>query len=43
MSLTPDQWDEFLKKRDFGGLSVTIPYKKTVIPYCDWVSPVRRS
>lgn len=40
MSLTPDQVDELLKKREFGGLSITIPYKKMVIPYCDKVSPL---
>ena len=27
--------DTFLKKRDFIGYNVTIPYKKTVISYCD--------
>lgn len=40
MSLTPEEVDELLTKRDFGGLSVTIPYKKTVIPYCDKISPL---
>jgi len=25
----------FLRQKDLGGLNVTIPYKKTVIPYCD--------
>lgn len=25
----------FLEARDFRGLNVTIPYKKTVLPYCD--------
>lgn len=28
----------FLSKREFKGLNVTIPYKKTVIPYCDKLS-----
>lgn len=40
MSLTCEEVDELLRKREFSGLSVTIPYKKTVIPYCDWVSPL---
>lgn len=30
-----NELDSFLKKRDFRGLNVTIPYKKTVMPYCD--------
>ena len=29
-----DELDEFLTKGDFKGLNVTIPYKKTVIPFC---------
>lgn len=29
---------EFLKKRDFLGINVTIPYKETVIPYLDEIS-----
>lgn len=34
-SIPRDEIDGFLKKRDFAGLNVTIPYKQTVIPYCD--------
>lgn len=30
-----NELDSFLKKRDFRGLNVTIPYKKAVMPYCD--------
>lgn len=33
--LTPAQVPEFLKKREFKGINVTIPYKQTVIPYLD--------
>ena len=33
--LTPAQVPEFLKKRAFKGINVTIPYKQTVIPYLD--------
>lgn len=36
--MTPDEVGAFLAKRDFKGLNVTIPYKKTVIPYCDKLS-----
>ena len=31
--------DEFLKKRDFLGINVTIPYKETVIPYLYEIDP----
>ena len=30
----------FLSSRDFDGLNVTIPYKKTVFPFLDEVSPI---
>ena len=30
--------DKMLRERDFRGFNVTIPYKKTVIPYCDYLS-----
>ena len=29
-----EEIDAFLAARDFQGLNVTIPYKRTVIPYC---------
>ena len=32
--LEPEELGPFLKRRDFDGLNVTIPYKKAVIPYC---------
>ena len=34
----PEDIDAFFKARDFTGINVTIPYKKTVIPYCDTLS-----
>ncbi len=37
--LARDAVDRFLKERNFDGLNVTIPYKQTVIPYCDEVDP----
>ena len=37
---SPEQLDDFLKNGDFDGLNVTIPYKKTVIPYCASLSPI---
>ncbi len=30
--------DSFMKEKSFLGINVTIPYKKTVIPYLDWIS-----
>lgn len=35
----PEELGDFLKNGDFTGLNVTIPYKKTVIPYCQSLSP----
>ncbi|MGM9550049.1 MAG: shikimate kinase [Faecousia sp.] len=35
----PEEIGDFLKNGDFTGLNVTIPYKKTVIPYLDELSP----
>lgn len=40
--LTLEELDIFLKERKFNGLNVTIPYKETVIPYCDYVSPLAK-
>ena len=33
---------ELLKKRDFKGLNITIPYKKDVLPFCDEISDTVR-
>lgn len=35
----PDEVAALLRRRDFKGLNVTIPYKRTVIPLCDEVDP----
>ena len=37
-SLTSEEMPDFVKAHDFGGLNVTIPYKKDVMPLCDEVS-----
>ena len=34
-----DEVDAFLRKKDFRGINVTIPYKETVIPYLDSIDP----
>lgn len=38
----PEELEAFLKKGEFHGLNVTIPYKKSVIPFCDDLSPIAR-
>lgn len=38
MSMDHEQLDKFISDRKFKGLNITIPYKKTVIPYCDRIS-----
>ena len=35
---SPDEVGDFLLHGDWDGLNVTIPYKKTVLPYCDELS-----
>ncbi len=35
----PEEVEAFLKSGDFTAINVTIPYKKTVIPFCDELSP----
>ena len=39
---SPEELNDFLKNGDFTGLNVTIPYKKTVIPYCAELSDQAR-
>lgn len=36
----PHELEDFLKRGEFEGLNVTMPYKKEVIPYLDGLSPV---
>ncbi len=37
--LSENEVGEFLKKKEFDGLNVTIPYKQTVMEYLDEISP----
>lgn len=39
-SLAPEEMSDFIRSRDFGGLNVTIPYKKDVMELCDEISPL---
>ncbi len=40
--LAPDEVGEFVKHGDYAGLNVTIPYKQTVKPYLDELTPAAR-
>lgn len=39
----PEEIEEFLKNGDWDGLNVTIPYKETVMAYCDELSEEARA
>jgi shikimate dehydrogenase len=38
----PDEVEDFVRNGKWDGLNVTIPYKKTVIPFCDELSETAR-
>ena len=38
----PEKIDAFLREKHFDGINVTIPYKQTVIPYCDQLGEAAR-
>ena len=40
IELSEEEISPFFEKKDFAAINVTIPYKQTVIPYLDEVSPV---
>ena len=40
IELSEEEIPPFFEKKDFAAINVTIPYKQTVIPYLDEVSPV---
>lgn len=39
----PEELEDFLRNGKFDGLNVTIPYKKSVIPYCDELSETAKA
>ena len=41
--IAPENLDDFMRRRDFKGFNVTIPYKKAVMPYLDIVEEPARS
>lgn len=42
MSIPREEIEAFLSARNFTGLNVTIPYKRTVIPHCDLLTDAAR-
>lgn len=38
----PEELEDFLRQGEWDGLNVTIPYKKTVLPFCDSLSESAR-
>ncbi len=41
--LEPQELNAFLRRDDIGGLNVTIPYKRDVIPFCDALDETARA
>lgn len=39
IQLEPEELPVFLRREDIGGLNVTIPYKRDVMPLCDEIDP----
>ena len=39
VSLPKDKVGEFMENEEFDAFNVTIPYKRTVMPYCSYISP----
>lgn len=40
--ISRDDLEDFVRKGDWNGLNVTIPYKKMVVPFCDELSDIAR-
>ena len=43
IELEPDELEGFLRQPNIGGLNVTIPYKRDVLPFCDVIDPMARA
>ena len=43
IELEPEELESFLRQPNIGGLNVTIPYKKAVMPFCDVIEEPARS
>ena len=40
IELEPEELEGFLRQPNIGGLNVTIPYKRDVMPFCDVIDPM---
>ena len=43
IELEPEELEGFLRQSSIGGLNVTIPYKRDVMPFCDVIDPMARA
>ena len=43
IELEPDELETFLAQPNLGGLNVTIPYKRDVLPFCDVIDPMAQA
>ena len=43
IELEPGELEGFLEQPNIGGLNVTIPYKRDVMPFCDVIAPMARA
>lgn len=43
IELEPDELERFLHREDLGGLNVTMPYKRDVMPFCDVIDEGART
>lgn len=43
IELEPEELEGFLRQPNIGGLNVTIPYKRDVMPFCDIIDPMAQA
>lgn len=43
IELEPEELEGFLRQSSIGGLNVTIPYKRDVMPFCDVIDPMAKA
>lgn len=43
IELEPEELEGFLRQPNIGGLNVTIPYKRDVMPFCDVIDPMAQA
>lgn len=43
IELEPNELEDFLSQPNIGGLNVTIPYKRDVMPFCDVIDPMAQA